>query len=80
MPATVTRHRIANAAVGRPIARPLPRPVARPFAIVICAACECEAVTKPGTMPKHWATEEIGGQTYAFCPDDAADLPKGTRQ
>lgn len=60
------------AATPRKPARHLPRPV---FTST-CAACETVMITADPVLPEHWQVEEIGGETYAYCPDCARDLPE----
>jgi hypothetical protein len=42
----------------------------------ICTACEAVEHTPTPALPKGWATETIGNDIFAYCPDDAIDLPR----
>ena len=58
-------------------ARPLPL---MPAATFICTACETVEHRRTAALPEHWETETIGDDIYAYCPDCAADLPRGQTQ
>lgn len=40
-----------------------------------CACCEVTEVRRESTVPAHRAVEEVGEDTYVFCPECALDLP-----
>lgn len=46
----------------------------------ICSCCEATGNTLSPHLPAGWATETINGNTSAYCPDCAIDLPKGAIQ
>ena len=53
---------------------------ARPAIITFtfqCTACGAVERRPTPTLPEGWAIEQIGEDIYAYCPDDAIDLPKG---
>ena len=56
-----------------------PRPAPRPFTF-ICTACETVEHRRTPALPQHWATEEVTGDIYAYCPTCADDLPRGAIQ
>lgn len=43
-----------------------------------CACCEVTAFMLTPVIPDDWRTEKVGNATYAYCPDCAIDLPKGS--
>lgn len=45
-----------------------------------CTACGCVEHRRTPSLPDGWETEQIGGDIYAYCPEDAIDLPKGSVQ
>ncbi|MEJ2411249.1 MAG: hypothetical protein P8Y58_04685 [Novosphingobium sp.] len=48
-----------------------------PAVTFICTACKAVEHRRTAVLPEHWATETIGDDIYAYCPDCAADLPCG---
>lgn len=58
---------------------PAIKPIPVPFTFQ-CTACGMVEHRRTPALPEGWATEQIGNDIYAFCPDDAIDLPKGSVQ
>jgi hypothetical protein len=63
--------RTKNAAAPQPRAKPAVRPIT-----FICTACEIVEHRRTPRLPEGWATEEIGDDIYAYCPECAIDLPR----
>jgi hypothetical protein len=53
------------------------RPRLVPFTFV-CTACGAVEHQRTPHLPEGWQTEKIGNDVYAYCPDDAIDLPSGS--
>jgi hypothetical protein len=60
---------------------PVQMPAIRtPVATFICNACETVEHCRTPALPEKWATETIGDDIYAYCPECAVDLPCGEIQ
>ncbi|CDO35801.1 hypothetical protein [Novosphingobium sp. KN65.2] len=58
---------------------PTIKPFATPFTFQ-CTACGAVEHRRTPALPEGWATEQIGDDIYAYCPDDAIDLPQESVQ
>ena len=56
---------------------PATKPIPVPFTFQ-CTACETVEHRRTPALPEGWATEELGTDIYAFCPECAPDLPNGS--
>ena len=44
----------------------------------ICTACGTACHAPTPTLPAGWVIEQVGHDLFAFCPDDAIDVPSGS--
>jgi len=51
---------------------PAPMPIT-----FICTVCGAVEHTATPTLPEGWVAEQVGNDVFAFCPDDAIDIPSG---
>ncbi len=64
--------------------RTAPRPTRKPTqqraapfpCVFVCTACGTVQHTRTPTLPEGWATETIDNDIFAYCADDAIDLPR----
>lgn len=65
------RQRTPHLRMSPPVsARPGPFPCT-----FICTACGAVEHTPNPALPEGWVAEEVGNDVYAYCPDDAIDIP-----